>query len=649
MEINFKNRLRYRFEKYLNKNGISIFVSLFLVFIVLFIVIIGLRILILHFTSAGPDPDYNGINDDIWRTWLIMTDPGNMNQDNKMSLWAKVSTILAGVVGVIIFSSLIAFITTSLEKIFYNLRKGRGPVMEKEYTLILGWNEKVVDIIKELIIANESEKSASVVILALEGKEGMDDLIANRISDTKTTRIVTTTGDFSNINELKRVNISEARSVILLSNCSESSGIDEKLISDVLSIKTIMAIISCQNGKNELPIIAEIFTEEKRELISFFKDDNIIALDSWDIMGKLLAQTSLTSGLEMVYNEMLSFEGCEVYFYKAEWNGVSFGGLPFHFKDGVPLGLYNEKDGLKLRPVKDYVMTPEDQVVILANDDSTINFKSAALLTPIDLTIFGKKKVRRSKNILILGWHNVGEVFIRESYDYLSKGTKINILFNHPTKELVTKVDEMKNKYEGFEITLANSNPMKLEDLQSINPFEYDNIIILSQNTDELNSDKIDSDTLIILLLLRNIKQESETKVTTNIITQILNSENQEIITQTDVDDFIISNKLITMILAQLSEKPLIKKLYDDLFSEDGSEIYVKPADLYFSEFPQTLRFGDLIGLTAKREEICLGIRKGNLSRDNSSNFGVRLNLPKDEVVIIQVDDYLVVLSEDEL
>jgi hypothetical protein len=210
-------------------------------------------------------------------------------------------------------------------------------------------------------------------------------------------------------------------------------------------------------------------------------------------------------------------------------------------------------------------------------------------------------------------------------------------------------VDEMKNKYEGFEITLANSNPMKLEDLQSINPFEYDNIIILSQNTDELNSDKIDSDTLIILLLLRNIKQESETEVTTNIITQILNSENQEIITQTDVDDFIISNKLITMILAQLSEKPLIKKLYDDLFSEDGSEIYVKPADLYFSEFPQTLRFGDLIGLTAKREEICLGIRKGNLSRDNSSNFGVRLNLPKDEVVIIQVDDYLVVLSEDEL
>jgi hypothetical protein len=56
-----------------------------------------------------------------------------------------------------------------------------------------------------------------------------------------------------------------------------------------------------------------------------------------------------------------------------------------------------------------------------------------------------------------------------------------------------------------------------------------------------------------------------------------------------------------------------------------------------------------LIGLAAKREEVCLGIRKGDLSKDSASNFGVRLNLPKDEFVTITADDFLVVLSEDEL
>jgi len=649
MKIKLKNKLRYRFEQYLNKSGASIFVSLFIVFMVLFVLIIGFRLLIVNYSDTIVDPDYKGAGDDIWAVWLQMTDPGNMSQDSNMSMWIKVSSIIAGIFGVIILSMLIAFITTTLEKVFYNFRKGLGPVIEKEHTLILGWNERVVDIIRELIIANESERKASVVILSLEDKEKMDDLIAKRLPNTKTTRIVTTTGDYANINELKRVNISEARSVILLANCSESSIEDDKLKSDILSVKAIMAIISCQNGKNKLPIIAEVFSEEKRELISYFKDENIITLDSWNIMGKLLVQTSLTSGLEIVYNEIFSFDGCEIYFYEANWNGVSFGKLPFHFVDGIPLGLYNKNDGIRLRPSEDYKLTSEDQVIILAEDDSTINFKSSPILKPIDIILPNKRKEPESKTILILGWHSVGEIFISESADYLPEGTKVDIIFNKPSKDLISKVEEMKSLYTHFEITLTNLDPLKLKNLNQIKPFEYNNIIILSQNTTDLNPDKIDSDTLIILILLRNIKQEGNIEVKTNIITQVLNSENQEMITQTDVDDFIISNKLITMILAQLSENILIKELYDDLFSEDGSEIYVKSADLYFSEFPQTVRFGDLIGLAAKRDEICLGIRIESMSKDANSNFGIRLNLPKEEKVLISEDDFLVVLSEDEL
>lgn len=653
MSFSFKDKLRYRFEQYLSKGGASIFVSLFIVFLLMFLIIIGIRLAIVYFTGVEVDPAvdeyYHGQEDDVWRTWLQMTDPGNMNQDNTQSVWVKISTVLAGLVGVIILSMLIAFITTALEKTLYNFRKGRGKVIESEHTVILGWNERVVDIIRELIIANESENDASVVILSNEDKEEMDDLIAKRLPNTQTTRVITTTGDYANINELKRVNITEAKSVILLASCSESDTYDEKLGSDVNSVKAIMAIISCQDGSNELPIIAEIFTQEKRELISFFNDENIIALDSWDIMGKLLVQTSLTSGLEMVYNEMLSFDGCEVYFYEAEWNGVTFKDLPFHFVDGIPLGVFNEAEGLRLRPDEAYQLTKEDQVIILAEDDSTINFESSSILEPKDLDLSGKKLEQRSKNILILGWHNVAEIFIREAADYLTSGTKVDILFNQPDDFLLEKVSELQSLYDDFEITLTDKDPLIRENLKEVKPFDYDNIIILSQNRKELSADKIDSDTLIILLLLRNIKSESNIEVDSHIITQVLNSENQEIITQTDVDDFIISNKLITMILAQLSEEPLIKALYDDLFSEDGSEIYVKPADLYFSDFPQKIRFGDLIGLAGKREEVCLGIRKGAMSKDSESNFGVRLNLPKDEIVTIHEEDFLVVLSEDEL
>ena len=181
-----------------------------------------------------------------------------------------------------------------------------------------------------------------------------------------------------------------------------------------------------------------------------------------------------------------------------------------------------------------------------------------------------------------------------------------------------------------------------------MNPFSYDNVIVLSQDLHEQSVDKIDADTLVILLLLRTLNKDDIGK-NTKIITQVLNSENQEIITQTDVDDFIISNRLITMILAQLSENPLIKLFYDDIFSEDGSEIYVKPANLYFKEFPQTINFADIMGIANKRDEICLGIRKGNLSKKAESNFGIFLNMDKEEMIEINEGDFLVVLSEDEL
>ena len=97
------------------------------------------------------------------------------------------------------------------------------------------------------------------------------------------------------------------------------------------------------------------------------------------------------------------------------------------------------------------------------------------------------------------------------------------------------------------------------------------------------------------------------------------------------------------------SEQPLIMKFYEDIFSEDGSEIYVKSIALYSDKFPIKTTFGDLIGLADQRNEICLGIRKGKESKNAKANFGVTLNLDKSEALTPNKDDFLVVLREDEL
>jgi hypothetical protein len=106
---------------------------------------------------------------------------------------------------------------------------------------------------------------------------------------------------------------------------------------------------------------------------------------------------------------------------------------------------------------------------------------------------------------------------------------------------------------------------------------------------------------------------------------------------------------MVSMIFAQISEEPDIQKVYDNLFSEEGSEIYVKPASLYFDDLPITCRFGDLMRITQKRdEEICLGYKIKALEGDVSANFGVKLIPPKDAEITLNEEDCLVVVAEDD-
>ncbi|MCH8905214.1 MAG: hypothetical protein IIA45_15045, partial [Bacteroidetes bacterium] len=305
---------------------------------------------------------------------------------------------------------------------------------------------------------------------------------------------------------------------------------------------------------------------------------------------------------------------------------------------------------LQLRPPVGTKLKDDDEILIVAEDDSTIEYSSKPLFKTGDVEKLDIHLDKARKNILIIGWHNVGDIFIAESNDYLLEGSRFDILYKNPPESLVTTIDNLKKKYPGLKLNMIDKDPFHIDELLKMDPFGYDNILILSQEVNEMDANKIDSDTLMILLLLRRIAVEHKhPDKHAKIITQVLNSENQELIIQADVDDFIISNKLITMILAQLSEEPKIKLLYDDIFQEDGSEIYVKPARLYFSQLPIKIGFADIMKTVNLREEICLGVRFGHLSTTPDKNFGVVLNPNKDTVYEIKETDFLVVLAEDEL
>lgn len=639
------SKTKYKFENFMAKGGKSVFISLFILFAVSFVISLIIRAVIMSLDPAT-ESTVTWL-EQLWITFLQITDPGAVAEETGKNMWFKLSGTITMFLGLIIFSMLVAFITTQVEELLYKLKKGKSKVIEEGHSLILGWNERVTDIIYELILANESEKDAAIVILADEDKEEMDDDIHNAFPDTKTTRIITRSGSPSSLTDLKRVNASNARSAIVLASCSDGADPDDQSTSDSRTIKSILAL---QALNNELPIIGEIFSAAKRELIDGFESDQVIALDSWDILGKILVQTSLTSGLEMVYNEMLSFDGCEVYFYEAKWNNTPFYDLAYHLVDGVPLGIRRADGSLDVRPESSAIMNDGDEIIVLAQDDSTIKFSKKPLFTAQDLPYEERRLEKQIEHQLILGWHNVAHILIREYSDYLQEGSLIDIMINDPSDEVKASIEAFKKEYHFLTINLIPGDPMSREHLSAISPTSYNTVIILNQNENDYDPERVDSDTLVILLLLRQIMEKAETtEKKTKIITQVLNSENAELITQTNVDDFLISNKLITMIIAQLSEQPEIKDFYDDLFQEDGSEIYLKPVSYYFKDLPIDVSFMDIMKAAGKRSEICLGVRINELAHNPEENFGVILDPLKTTRYTLSQDDFLVVLSEDEL
>jgi hypothetical protein len=561
----------------------------------------------------------------------------------------KIVAVLSGMVGVVILSALIAFITTALDQKIGELKKGHSKVIEEDHTLILGWNERVLEILRELVLANESEDNPVVVILAKDDKEFMDDFLKLNISDTQNTRVVTRSGSVSSLVNLDIVSVTTCKAVIALANCNAGATDDEKAASDAHVTKTVLALVASRPSNITLNVVAEIFFARNREIIEDIAPGEIATIDTNEILAKILVQTSRSMGLSVVYSEILSFDGCEMYFHEAEWGDVTFGQLGYRFPDGIPMGLRHADDSVSINPAADLQVRPDDAVLILAEDDSTIDYQSRPVASPRQMTLAGGRKETQVERNLIIGWTPKVETILREYADYVEDGSQINIMLRAATKDVQAHIERLNKELPGIDIALIDTDPLRTEGLLVAEPFTHDNIIILSQGGEDDSDDRTDSETIVILLLLRHISRAfPEEAKSTKLITEVLDSDNQTLVSQTGVHDFIISNRFVSMLLAQISEDGDIKSVYDDLFEEDGSEIYLKPVPLYFESFPIEVTYADMIAIAQQRGEICLGVKVKALEEDAEKNFGVKLIPEKNVRYKLLPEDTLVVLAEDE-
>ncbi len=649
--------LRYRFDTFMARGGRSSFICLVVVYISILLTLSSIRgLMLLTIPRDVRDEERTeyverggGYFRHVYITFLQMTDPGNMNQDILSRPYFKITSVLAGLSGVVMLASLVALVTTGLHGKLANLKKGHSRVVEQGHTLILGWSERVLEILRELILANESEDDACVVILADVDKEHMDDFLDVRLRDTKTTRVVTRSGSVSSLVNLHIASVATSKSVIVLASAGVSASDEEKAESDTLAIKTILGVLACRPPGQKMHIVAELFFPWNRAIVYDLAPGEIATVNANQVLAKILVQTSRCVGLSVVYDEVLSFDGAEMYFYHADWGPTTFGDLAYHFPDGVPVGLRHTDGQLKLNPPADSQVAGDDDVLMLATDDSTIEYREEPVAVPCELSLVDRRRVRATERTLIIGWSPKLEIMLDHYADYVLPGSHVDVMLKSPNDAMREEISRLDEHLPNISVQLLQGNPLQKTGLLAIEPHTYDVIVILSQGELAGHPERTDSETIVILLQLRKIlAEEPDRSLRTILVTEVLVSENQSLVAQTGVHDFIISNRIVSRLLAQMSEDRDIKRVYDILFEKKGAEVYLKPASLYLDDFPANVTFADLMRLTQKRHEVCLGVKLKVFEGQLERNYGVKLIPNKNTRYVLEPEDELVVLAEDE-
>ena len=252
-------RLRYRIDNFMSKGSSSIFLALMVLFSVGFLLILIIRS-IANFIL--PDETLSSWFEIPWRVYVAIIEGSAAETDGDSNWVAKLTSIIGVLVGLVLFSSTVAFITSVFEAKLAELRRGRSMVLENDHTIILGFGDRILEIIRELIEANESEPDAAIVILADQDKETMDNIIRDNITEFQTTRIITRSGVETNINNLRKVNANEAKSIIIMNSAASWRSKKELKLADAMVLKSIMSIIAVCKGKPILQLLARYILTE---------------------------------------------------------------------------------------------------------------------------------------------------------------------------------------------------------------------------------------------------------------------------------------------------------------------------------------------------------------------------------------------------
>lgn len=624
------DRLRYKFDAFMSKGTVALISGLALVSFA-FILVMSVLVSSTGIAPEGSEP--LNLFEAIWGVLMRTLDSGTVGGDTGWTFRLTMLFVTFG--GIFVVSTLIGLLSTGINTKLEDLRKGRSRVIETNHIVILGWSLQVFTLVSELALANANRSDTCIVILSEEDKVQMETALHETLGKLRRIRLVCRTGNPSDMADLGMVSIQTARSIIVLNPSHDRA--------DIQLVKTLLAITNIPRSiAQPYHIVAQVQNPKSLNVINLIGNQDIEVLLTNDLISRIVVQTCRQSGLSTVYMDLLDFSGNEIYFKEEPaLQGQSYGHALLSYKNSTVIGIKRSDDAIQLNPPANTPLQAGEQLILISEDDDTIHLANHAE-PPIDRQAIRclERDPAKAENTLILGWNDRVSDIIQQLDDYVAPGSTVTVVAEFPEAE----VDLSQEKFglERQSVHYRQGDPTDHTVLQALDLKEYNHVIVLCNP--DLDPEHADAQTLVTLLHLRDISDRSHHDI--QIVTEILDVRNQALAQVARPDDFVISEQIVSRLLAQVAEQKSLNAVFADLFGAEGSEIYLKSVDDYITvDYP--VNFYTVVEAAKQRGESAIGYRCKTDANNLAKSYGVVINPPKDQLISFSPQDNIILLAEN--
>lgn len=634
----FRLRLRYRFD-HLVAGGTTPLIGWFA--LACLAVVLPASTLLVWADRAAPKT----VSGRLTAVWVSVGQTLKIGGAVGSPLYVLASVALA-LVALLFVSTLVSLITTGINRRVMSLRRGHSTVLEAGHTVVLGWSDQIFPVVGELVAANANQRKSAVVVLAPKDKVEMEDEISTHVTDTGTTRIICRSGPTTDPTVLARVSPQTAKAVLVLPPAGEDG--------DAHVVKTLLALDAVVPKPGEAVVVAAV-RETRNHVTAALAagaGGHVLCVD--DITARLLVQTARQPGLSLVYQELLDFEGDE--FYTAPARGLAgrtFGEALLAFTTSSVVGLLRADGAVVLNPEPGTPIGDGDRIVLVAQDDDTAVPADAASWVEEDAIVTARSRVPLAERLLLLGWNRRAPLIVEQLDQFVSPGSTLDVvcLADDATMRTASGLAVSRSR---LDVTFHRGDITDPAVLAKLDVPSYDSVIVIGEagleptgtgtgtGTATGTGTETDDRTLVTLLHLRAIGDRAQREL--SLTTEMSEDGNRLLAPAREGADFIVSGRLISLLMTQISESRYLADVFAELFDAEGNELYLKPAADYVRT-DREVAFATLVESARRRGECAVGYRLRSEAATGPA-YGVRLNPDKRERIRFGEHDWLIVLAE---